>query len=259
MALRCASSRGREIELGLHGLPSALERGRISLARNAKWTAGDDPAAPEREIDLGAVPGIERDVIPGRDRSHIYRPPRNSGKPDDAQTGAAGHLRHIGRQRHRAALLQRRYHLIERADPAFARELAAVIAGAADRADTEMLRGDRVDLAVAMTRDQHLGGTIAAHGAANEGKQVMLSVPHAEDDRQVAPGLFQDSFRLERETRRRPYQTKVFGRHDPHCLLKRTRADQALDQGHRGPLIRFQRASRVSVSGSSRRCMCTMK
>ena len=57
-------------------------------------------------------------------------------------------------------------------------EFAVVRAGAADGADAEPFGGERVDLAVAVARDQHLGAD-ASVLALDERRQEMLAVPHA--------------------------------------------------------------------------------
>ena len=61
-------------------------------------------------------------------------------------------------------------------------ESIAVIARAANGLDTEPFRGDRIHLAVAMARDQRLGGQVRPF---DEGRHEMLSVPHGENDGEV--------------------------------------------------------------------------
>ena len=54
-----------------------------------------------------------------------------------------------------------------------------MIAGAADGFDAEPLGGDRVEFAVAMPRDQHLGAVVVL--GLDERRQEMLAVPERED------------------------------------------------------------------------------
>src|SRR6202011_275842 len=102
-----------------------------------------------------------------------------------------------------------------------------MVAGAANGADTEMLRRNRVDLAVAVARDQNLESTLAAH----EGQQIVLPMPDPDNDRKVELRVLDEPLGLDCEARRHPHQAKIFGRHDPDCPLERTRADETLDQG----------------------------
>src|SRR5260221_4195344 len=131
--------RGRAGELALDGSARRLERVVAEVGRDPKRPAPDNPATAERQVDLGAVPIAERDAVSGGDRYQIDRPAGQGSEPDDAGTGDAVDLRHIGRQRHRAALREASQHLPKCADAALACELAAMVAGTADRADAEML------------------------------------------------------------------------------------------------------------------------
>ncbi len=80
-------------------------------------------------------------------------------------------------------VLQRLQHLPERADAALAVKRAAMIAGTPDGADAEPLRGDGVELAVAVPRDQDLGA-VALLGL-DERRHEMLAVPEREDRRHL--------------------------------------------------------------------------
>ena len=104
------------------------------------------------------------------------------------------------------------------------------MAGAADDAGAEALRRQRVDLAVAMARDQHLGAIL---GAPDERGQEVLAVPHGDDHRRVAGEPLVDAIRLDRKPGRLPYQTKVLGRHNSSRLLERARANETLYPRHR--------------------------
>src|SRR5260370_1638669 len=61
----------------------------------------------------------------------------------------------------------------------------------------------------------------------------MLPVPHGDDHRRVAVDPLVDAFRLDHQPGGIPYQTKVFGGHDPGGLLERPRCHETLDPRHR--------------------------
>ena len=73
------------------------------------------------------------------------------GELHHAKTGDTRNFRDIGGHCDIVTILECFEHLIERGRAAFSVEFAVVRAGAADRADAELLRGARIDLAVAVT------------------------------------------------------------------------------------------------------------
>src|SRR5579883_701996 len=153
----------RGLELALDGLPRALERIGVGVGANPNRTAADNPAASERQADLGTVPVVEDDAVARRDSEQIDRAAGHRRQPHDAFARNTRDLRDVGSQRDGSTLRKRCQHLAESADPAFAGEFGSMVAGAPNGADTEMLRRDSIDLTVTMTRDQHLENMGAAH------------------------------------------------------------------------------------------------
>src|SRR5829696_7536570 len=94
-------------------------------------------------------------------------------------------------------------------------------AGAADGADAQPFGRDRVQLAVAMTRNKDLGAVLFE---LDKGHQKMLSVPHRQYDRQVRPHLLVDIGRLDLKTRSVPNKTQIFRRGDADAFLHAARA-----------------------------------
>src|SRR5262249_35784884 len=166
----------------------------------------------------------------GRDGKRIDQPAGCARELDDAEPGDARNLGDVGGERDDVTLLQCALHLLTPLPAAVPEKLAAVPAGTANGADAEPLRGERIDLAVAMPRDQHLDAVV---GASDERHEKMLAMPHGDDDRGVAIDTLIDAFRLDYEPGGVPYQTKVFRRHDPGGFLERARAHQTLDPRHR--------------------------
>ncbi|MGY4355924.1 hypothetical protein ACVW0J_002417 [Bradyrhizobium sp. i1.7.7] len=110
------------------------------------------------------------------------------------------------------------HHFPERAHPALAVEGAAVVTGTTDEADAEPLDGDRVELAVAMPRDQDLG-PVGLLGL-DEGREEMLAVPEGEDRGDLRLDDVIDVRRIEREFVGPPDQAQIFGRQNPDGTLK---------------------------------------
>jgi hypothetical protein len=131
-------------------------------------------AASERKVDRGAVPVHELEAARGRNGDRIDWPAGRTRKLDDSEPGDPRNFGDIRGERDVAALFQGVEHLLEGAHAALADEATARVAGAPDCADAEALRGERIDLAVAMPRDQHLG---AIAGALDERDQEMLAMP----------------------------------------------------------------------------------
>ena len=136
----------------------------------------------------------------------------------------------IGRERDTLPSLQRLDQVPERLDPALLVVAAIVRAGAADRPDAQPLSGDRVHLAVAMTRDQDFHLVL---GPAEERQHEVMPVPHRDDDRPILTDPLVDIRRLDDKTIGSEHQAEVFGRQHSHRLLKRKRVHQPLQQIHR--------------------------
>src|SRR5260370_20572985 len=85
-------------------------------------------------------------------------------------------------------------------------EAAAVIARAADRANAEPRCGNRVDLAVAVPRHQHIDAMLCF---ARDRRKQMLAVPKCQDDRHVGFPSPVNIPRLEGEPRARYDKTQI--------------------------------------------------
>jgi hypothetical protein len=72
----------------------------------------------------------------------------------------------------------------------------------------------------------------------------MLAVPHGNDHRRVALELLVDTLWLDHNPGGLPYQTEVFGRHDPSRLLERAQGYETLHPGH------WKRATGLSALGA---------
>ena len=234
-------------------LAALLHDGGVGIGRHVDFLDADDGAPPERQVDGGAVPIVELDVAAGRHRKGHDRPSGFSRQHDDAEPRDARALRHVGGQRHIIVVGERAHHLLEGADPALAVKRGAVVAGAADGADAQPLGRDRVELAIAMQRDQHLGemGVLGL----DERREEMLAVPEREDRRHLRlDGLVERilAARLVSEAVGAKHQPQPFGREKAHSPLKPAAAQRIAKQ-------LFQRGGFGSWLGSSRRCRCTMK
>jgi hypothetical protein len=86
-------------------------------------------------------------------------------------------------------------------------ETAIVGAGAPNGLDIQPLGSTCIDLAVAVTRDQHLGAMAWVARFFNEGRHEMLAVPHREDDRHFH--LFVNVRRFHRDPACAPDQPKI--------------------------------------------------
>jgi len=82
--------------------------------------------------------------------------------------------------------------------------------------DVKTLRRDRIDLAVAMTRDQNLGGILLEF---QERHHEMLAVPERDDNRHVRLDVLVDIRRIEGEAVCPPYKPQKFGRSDARSTL----------------------------------------
>src|SRR6516164_785481 len=141
---------GGGVERGLERSPRGFERGAVGVGGHTQRLGRDPAAAAERKIDGRAVPVVELQASPGRDRDRIDRPTGRARELDNAETGDTRELGNVGGERDVVTLLERAQHLLEGAHAALADEPTAVVAGAANGADAEPLRGERIDLAVAM-------------------------------------------------------------------------------------------------------------
>ncbi len=143
----------------------------------------------------------------------------------------------IGGQRNVIVFRQRAHHFLERADAALAVKRRAVVAGAADGADTKPLGGDGVEFAVAVPRDQHLGAM--ARLGLDKRRHEMLAVPERENRRHLRLDDSVDAGRIETEFVGQPDQPQILGREETHSALKPAAAQHITEQ-------LFQRAGFVS-------------
>jgi len=90
-----------------------------------------------------------------------------------------------------------------------------VVAGSAHGLDAEPPGCDRIDLAVAVLGDQHLGAVV---GTADERRHEVLAVPHGEDHRQLRFQALVDTVGLDREAAGLPHQTQIPGAQDADRL-----------------------------------------
>ena len=146
-------------------------------------------------------------------------------------------------------------------DAALAMEGRAVVAGTTHRADPQPRGGDRVDLAVAMARDQHLAAMMRP---LDEGRHEMLAVPERQDERHVRLDDLVDVDGLEGEAVGPPDQAQIGGRQHTNGALQPGRAQELTGSGSQRAGFAawpvFWPASwPVSWPGSSSRCRCTMK
>ena len=180
-------ARGQPVEFVLDLLARRFQRRIVGVARHIDRFARRRGDAAERKIDGAAIPVVELDAPAGRHRHRVDRPAGMLRQLDDAEAGDARHLRHVGGERDIVAVLERREHFGEGGGAALAVEFAVMRARAADRLDAQLLGGARIDLAVAMARDQHLGAMARIVLFLDERHQEMLAVPHRDDRRRAAP------------------------------------------------------------------------
>ena len=176
---------------------------------------------------------FEADEAAGRHRERHDRPPGFPRQHDDAEARDTRALRHVRRQRDVIVLFERAHHLLERADAALAMKRRPVIAGAADGADAEPFGGDRVEFAVAMPRDQHLGAM--AFLGLDEGRHEMLAVPERENRRLLRLDQLIDVGRIETEPVGAPDQPQELGREKPRSALNPAAAQRIAKQSFQRP------------------------
>ena len=190
---------------------ASLEARVVGIRRDADRLADGDGEAAERQIEHGAVPAAQPDIAAGGHRDRIDRAARSARQLHDAAPGDPGDFRNVGRQRDVIAAPQRFQHLLETGDAAFFEKIAAAGAGAADRLDAEPARRHRVDLAVAVARDQHLDQMLLA---LEERHHEVLAVPHCDDGRQFRAHAGVEIHRIDAEFAGLPHQPQIFrGRH----------------------------------------------
>jgi hypothetical protein len=197
----------RRIEFGFELCPRRLQHTRVGIRRHSDDLSAHDQAAPERQRDHGAIPILQPDETAGDDHHRDDRPPALARQHDDAEPGLARHLRHVRRQRHVGVGLKRPHHFLEGGDAALAMEGAAMITGAAHRADAKPRRRQRVDLAVGMARHQHLGAVLRP---LQKRHHEVLPVPERDDHRHVWLDDVIDVGRIIAEAVGQPYQPQVF-------------------------------------------------
>ena len=185
------------------------------------------------QIDGGAVPILEADEAAGRHRERHDRSPGFPRQHDDAEARGTRAFRHVRGQRDVIVFFERAHHFLEGADAALAVKRRPVVAGAADGADAEPFGGDRVEFAVAMPGNQHLGA-MALLGP-DEGRHEMLAVPERENRRLLRLDQVIDVGRVEAERVGPPHQPQEFGREKPGSALHPAAAQRVAKQSFQRP------------------------
>ena len=103
-----------------------------------------------------------------------------------------------------------------------------MISGAADGPDAEPLGRDRVELAVAVARDQDLGAITRL--VPDEGSQEMLAVPERENRRHLRLDDVVDVGGLIGEAIGQPHQPEVLGCEKPDSVLQPAAAQRITKQ-----------------------------
>src|SRR4051812_35946866 len=222
------SPTGRFIQGGFQLCAQCFHGGGISVRRHENLLNAHQCAAPERQIDGGAIPIIQSEETAGRHCKGHDWPSGFARQHDNAQSRDTRALRHVRGKSDVIAVLQRTYHLLERTDAALAMKRAAVIAGAADRTDAEALGCDGVELAVAMPRYQHLG-PMAFLGLDERGHE-MLAVPEREDRGLLRFDASIYVSRVDSEFVRAPDQPQILGGENPNSALDAATAQQIANQ-----------------------------
>ena len=210
-------ARGGAVEPALDLLPGGFQRRVVGLARNENRIARHHRQPPERQVECALVPVVEFDAALGGDRHRIDRPAGMLRQLHHAHAGDARHFRHVGGERDVPPLRERFQHFGEGHRAALAVEFAVMRAGAADGADAKPHRRARVDLAVAVARDQHLGA-MPAFRTLDERRHEMLAVPHGDDRRHLHRVV--DVRRLKRDAAGVPDQLQIARRQGSDGFLK---------------------------------------
>src|SRR6185437_5680452 len=196
------------------------------ILRHMNGTSYHHGGASERQVDDAAVPIVELNAVLCRQSSGINRPPRMLRQLHDAHARDARHLWHVGRERDIVAALERFQHFGESGNAALAVEFAVVGAGTANGTYTKLVGNARVDLAVAVARDQRLGWKIIAL-AIDERCHEMLAVPKPHDYRLL--GRLIDCRRFDRGSRTVPDQAQIPCARRGDGFLESRRCDDTLE------------------------------
>ena len=143
-----------------------------------------------------------------------------------AKTGDARDFRDIGGHCDIVAILERFEHLMESGCAAFSVKFAVVCTRPADRADAELLRGSRIDLAVAVARNQNLG--TMPLGVLDEWHQEVLAMPCRNNRRHLRYLVKVHGSRLHDRAAGEPDEAKIKGAERAHDLLEHGRGGEAL-------------------------------
>src|SRR5581483_7832172 len=123
--------------------------------------------------------------------------------------GDTGDLGHVRGEHDIKSLAQRIQHRAEGADAALAGEIAPVIAGATDGPGAEPFRHDRINFAVAVTRNKNLHAILRPF---EKRREKMLTMPDCDNGRKVGRHAFVEIRRFEYKARRVPDKTQIFRR-----------------------------------------------
>src|SRR5207248_1906938 len=126
----------------------------------------------------------------------------------------------------------------------FIEEAPAQMPRSPNRAHSQPFGGDRIDLAITVTRDQHLRPVLCAF---DEGDEKMLSMPHGDDDRAIARRSLVNVLRLCDDRARIPHQAQILGRHDRAQRLERSRPKETPGPRHRRRAQRLVSDSEVRI------------
>ena len=173
-----------------------LQRRIVGVAWDPQRLGRDPGAAAERQIDRRVIPIVEHDTPARGDGARIDGTAGGLSELDDAEAGDARHFGDIRRERDGTPFLERVEHGLESGDARFVDEAAAVVARAADGADAQPLGGNRVDLAVAVTRHQHFH---LVFDLAPERRDQMLAVPERKNNRHIGLAALINVGRFKRE------------------------------------------------------------
>ena len=179
-----------------------------SVGRHVDRLPAHSGTTAEWQVYGCTIPVVENVAPAGGKRDRKDRPPRLARQQHDAAARAARDLRHVRAESDRLAGLKSRKQRPKRTQPPLAQEFTAVIARAADQFYTEALRRYRIDLGVAMARDQRLA---AIARPPHERSQEMLAVPHRENHRQAGINLCVAVRWIDREARSLEYETQILG------------------------------------------------
>src|SRR3984893_11765318 len=197
-------ARGSRVERALQRTTRAFQRRGPPIGRHTDRVADHRGTPSERQIDGGTLPCLELDAAPGCDCERIDGAAGCARELDDAEACHPGDLWNVRRERDIVAFRQCREHFPESAHATLADELVAQIPGTADRFDPQPFGNLRIELAVAVTRNQDFRPVLSR--ALYERGQEFWALPKSQKARTVAGSPFGNVRRLRHERGRLPAQ-----------------------------------------------------